>query len=265
MSRIVKLTGATFTQPGLPNIWDPGFLAPNVVGWWMADYQLAVNGSNQVTAWTDQSGLGNTLTNAAPASSLVMTPGSQNGRPMVASPSPSTGGWVTSAAPIPAMNFQVNTPFCVAAAIRRQLTSPSASIEALVSNNQTSTSALRGWMLRIGTGGFADLSLAGASGKLEAHGSTVLQALTPYGILATYDGSGSAAGIQLYLGGVAETMTVVTNTAPGTIVNDVLTCAGTAGNYRDADFIGEALVLNIKPSTAQIASISSYFKRKWGL
>jgi hypothetical protein len=264
MSRAFKLSGVAFTQPGLPSLLDFSFFAPNVVGWWLADYQLTVNGSNQVTGWTDQSGLGNTLTNAAPASSLVVYPGQINGLPAVSAPSVSAPGWVASAAPIPAMNFQSATPFCVVVVLRRQPTNPVATAESIVGNN-FSGAGFAGWQIGIGNQNQVTVTMGGG-GRFAAHGGTNPVAGTLYSVVMTYDGSGSAAGIQLYLNGVAETMTVVTNTAI-TLVNNVFTIGGnnTAGiAYRDADYIGEVAVLNMKPSSGQLASIFAYTKAKWG-
>ena len=140
MSRAFKLSGVTFTATGLPSIYDPSFLAPNLVGWWAADQGLTVNGSNQVTNWNDLSGAGNSLGNPTAANSLVETLAGQNGLPVLSSPtaSPTQGYWVQSAAAITALGFSLTTPFSINVVIKRQ--AAGVVNESLISNNPSAGS-----------------------------------------------------------------------------------------------------------------------------
>lgn len=258
-----------FTATGLPSIWGPSFLAPNLVGWWAADQGLTVNGSNQVTAWNDLSGAGNSLSNSTVADSLVLTANAQNSLPALSAPSsaPANGYWVQSAAAIAAMAFGLLNPFSLHMIIKRQATTGSQlPNETLISNNPSA--AFAGWQLMIGStySNTVRFRITGASGFIDTHGSTALVNGNAYAITVTYDGSGSASGVQIYINGVAETMTVVTNTATGAVANGALEIGGwgtSPNNFRDADFFCEAVVVNAKLTSTQIGLLNSYSVQKW--
>jgi len=264
MPRAFKLSGVTFSQTGLPNLFDPSFLGANLLGWWAADQGVTVNGSNQVTAWNDLSGAGNTLGNATPGSALVYVNPAQNNLPAMAPPNVShtgTGYWLQTPATVPAFNFAGNTPFSLYTVFRRQ-PEPSG-LETILCNNPSI--AFGGWQFFTGNqyGGTMGFKFTSSTGAYLVHGSTVLQTGVAYNIVLTYSGGNTAANLQIYVNGVAETMTVVTNTTLGTITNGPLIVGGYGGNFVDSDYICEAAITNDVLTAAQIASLNTYATQKW--
>lgn len=263
MPRAFKLAGVVFTQSGLPTLFDPSFFGSNLVGWWDASQGLTVNASNQVTNVADYSSGGNALGNATPANSLISTPAAQNGLTMMNAPSLGLYN-VQTAAAVSALNFQLNTPFTVFVVLKRLATIRPH--ELVVANNNSS--GFSGWMIKNGTT-YANkiaLYMAAASGSINVNGSTTLINGNAYNITMTYDGSGHAAGVQFYINGVAETMTINTDTATGAMANLPLCVAGTPStqtNFECQDYIGEVAVINNKISTANIANLQTYALAKW--
>jgi hypothetical protein len=264
--RAVQYPGV-FTGSGFPNIWGPYFLGANLVGWWSGDQGLTANGSNQITAWTDLSGAGNTLGNATPANSLIENVASLNGLPGLAPPTtnPTQEYSVVSTAAITSLGFNLATPYTLSAVIRRQPTGGVQRTNELILSNNTTT-AFAGWQLGTGSTYANTLSLrvTAATGMFLVHGSTALTSGTAYSLIVTYDGSGSAAGLQFYVNGVAETMTVITNTAVGSVTNGPLVVGSGANNsFQNADTIYEVPIFNVKLTAAQITSLNAYFRSKW--
>lgn len=276
MGRAIMLLNTSFPS-GLPSVYSPANLAPNLVGWWAADQQLTANGSNQVTGWNDLSGLGNTLGNGTPANSLVETAVALNGKPGVGAPNTlaTSAFYLTSAAAIPQLNFQTSTPFSIGMIIKRQKCTNigGTQFESLITNNNSTANAIVGWQIMVGSGsltiGGGALSLFFNCGsRCEVHGSTVLIDGVPYFILLTYDGSGSAAGFQFYVNGVAETMTVVAAMVAGAVTNGPLLVGGMPTgdtHFYDADTICEAFIANIKMSPAQITFMGEGMLSKWAV
>lgn len=62
------------------------------------------------------------------------------------------------------------------------------------------------------------LNTTGSAGRV-AHGGTTVDDNVARHVMATYDGSGSSAGIKICVNGVLETMTSVLNTSPGVLSN----------------------------------------------
>jgi hypothetical protein len=200
-------------------------------------------------------------------SSLVETAGVLNSKPALAGPvtAPTQQYSVQSAAAIASMAFGLATPWAVALVIKRQPTTGTQKANEMLICNSTGASFV-GWQIIAGSGNGNKITvkISGASGNYTVYGSTVLVAGTPYVILVTYDGSSSAAGIQIYINGVAETMTVVTNTATGAVTNGVLNIGGGASaNQYDADNFFEAAVMNAVPSTQNRANLFTYLRQKY--
>lgn len=271
MPRAFQFAGITFTKTGLLTLFTPSFLASNLIAWWAADQTLTVNGSNQVTAWTDLSGNGNTLSNATPASSLVETTNVQNALPMVANSAGLTSGieWVQTTAAVTAAAFQSSTPFTLSFVMKRLPPVSAANFPTIIGNNITSSVA--GWFVSTATsitGGVLNsvyFRMTG-SGLLASCGSTPLVSGVPYIVVITYDGLNTTSSLQFYINGVAETMTNITATlTSATVTNGPLTIGGATTNFRNADSIGEVAIFNSKLTTAQIASLSQYMDQRWNV
>ena len=71
--------------------------------------------------------------------------------------------------------------------------------------------------------GFINLDLVNTNGSAgrRVEGSTTISINTWYHVVATYDGSNTAAGIKLYVNGVRETESTIVDTDPGTITNNL--------------------------------------------
>jgi hypothetical protein len=265
MSRAIKLAGVTFTLPGLPSLWDFSFLAPNVVAWFAADQQLTVNGSQQVTNWGDLSGTGNTLGNPTPASSLILQPNALNNLPAVKNPAPgNAAAWVLTTGNGIGTAFGLTTPFSVAGLVTKFAGGTGSNII----NNSTSTGAYTGWRVADGSsgGGFLTFGIACASGLFIAHGSTAFVIGSNYKFIVTYDGSGSAAGVQMYINGGTETMTILNNNGTGAVAPGPLLIGSPAQpNLYTGDAFYEFAVINRVLTAAEIASTNAYFLQKWGL
>jgi hypothetical protein len=263
MARALKLTGVTFTLPNLPNLFDFSFLAPNVVGWWSAEQQMTVNGSNQVTNWVDLTGNGNNLSNATPASSLVLIPGALNGLPGAKQLDATHGYWV-AAAGNPAFSFTPSTPFAMAIVFVKG--PPGGQFEVTFGNGVI-TASFVGWHLTCGTNpGPFQMYMQSSVGLMTAKSTTIPQPGSAYAVLVTYDGSGHNTGIQIYVNGVAETMTPISDTVTGVMTQGPF-CMGTSGvsNVAAINTFCEVAVLNIKPNATQINQIFTYFLQKWGV
>jgi hypothetical protein len=269
MSRAFKLSGVVFTTPGLPSLFDPSFFGANLVGWWAADQGVTANGSSQVTAWSDLSGAGNTLGNATPANSLTLAPASLNNLPALVPPTtaPTQGFFVQSTAAIASMGFNFTTPFTMFTVIKRQPTTGTQKILESYLGNNTSGTSFGGWNLGIGSasGNTVYFNLTGVASATRVHGSTVLVVGTAYEITVTYDGSGSASGFQIYVNGVAETMTVVQTGGTGTPTNGNLIVGGFGGNFEDADYVCEVAIMNAKATSSQLTSLHNYSLAKWNV
>lgn len=270
MPRAFQFAGITFTKSGLLTLFTPANLAANLIAWWAADQSLTVNGSNQITAWSDLSSNGNTLSNSTPASSLVETANVQNSLPMVANPGGITSGigWVQTTAAVTAAAFNSATPFTLAFVIKRLPVVSGANYPVIITNNITTS--VVGWQALVGGVGATVANTVSlwmqSSGVLASCGSTPLVAGVSYVVVITYDGLNTASSIQIYINGVAETMTNThSNLVAGAISNGPLTIGGASSNFRNADSLGEALIFNAKLTSAQISSLNQYMDQRWNV
>lgn len=113
-----------------------------------------------------------------------------------------------------------------------------------------------GWMIDVRGGFFNRIQLglysAGGGSSYRAMGSTIVTNNAWRHVVVTYDGSQNVSGIQMYVDGAAETMTAVSNTSPGALVNVSTIIGARAGtglffNGRQDDirfFTGSVLTLS---------------------
>lgn len=98
-----------------------------------------------------------------------------------------------------------------------------------------------GYSLQLAAGPVLRLDLVHESGvsSCQVAGSTVIAASTNYFVVATYNGSSAPSGIVLYVNGVAETLTTVTDNLTDTIIT---TAALNIGTYDGLDVFWDGLV-----------------------
>ena len=182
------------------------------------------------------------------------------------------------------------TPFSVAIAFRREIINnlTEALIHQMVNHNAY---YYQGWgiFLNFFYGlGAASLwignTFAGVSAsQILVRGSTVLTNGTGYVLIVNYDGSGTAAGVSMYLNGVAETMTVVgdslvTGTIPDTTGFTASVTGGTVattaplsigdswnGGSANSDYFFEWILLDRQMTSLEATNCSSYLNSKWAL
>ena len=93
---------------------------------------------------------------------------------------------------------------------------------------------------------------------IEAQGSTVLVNDKYYVATMTYDGSNAAAGIQLYINGVAESMSTLSNVAITSMTNSLPLIIGSrdGGGVPFAGQISEAMVFSKELTATEVRTVS---------
>jgi len=270
MPRAFRLTGTTFTRPGLPTLFDLSFLAPNVLAWYAADQQVTVDGSSNVLSWGDLTGNGNALLNTSGTNYMKQVLNVQNGKAAVQNPATTNAGtnYLSTASAVASLgSFTSATPFTMVAVIKANAAFARSGQPFGNILRNGNANALSGVQLLIDGLGKVNIMIKGATvGQLGAKGSTTLIVNTPYNIIATYDGSNTVAGIQVYINGVAETMTAAFSTAiVGALAANGPLTVGAIGNLNFAatDYLLEVALLNIKMSAAQIANLDAAWNQKW--
>jgi hypothetical protein len=275
--KLIIPTNSNFTASGLPSIFDPSFLVPNVLGWWALDQSVTIDGSNNVLTIADLSGNGNVMGNpASPSNSLLYIPAGQNGK-AIAQGNPASSAasnrWVQTAAALTAAAFSSITPFTYVIAMRRQAAATAAGLSTLMGN--TVGSSISGAQLQVPqtvannpAPSLVRLNIQGGSTNFRGVGSTALAANMPYTIVATYDGSGAGTGIKIYVNGVLETMTQTGSGTLGAVANSNFELGGPntgQPNFTSADYIFEAVLLNVALTPAQAALMDTYLNGRWAI
>lgn len=236
-----------------------------------------------VIALADQSNTGvPSLVQATTTLTPNLVPASQNGLPVLAA-----SKWVVNSvqpflqAPSAAQNwaFQPNQPFTVAMAFKKNPSSTGGDqsfVNPLVSNLDFNMGSLQGWFLGLKNfvPGFEIVfSLNGGSSFattncINVHGSTALIGGANYTAIASYDGSGHAAGVTLLVNGQGQTNTVVDDALPAAITytntKPTLWTSAVASAGQNADTFFEAIVVNRQLSVIETTSLNSYLRSKWG-
>src|SRR3989338_3424805 len=117
-------------------------------------------------------------------------------------------------------DFERTQSFTLAAWVKR---SSIGTYDIIIQKNINDGSTYRGWAFQITSGNKLHVEILNnnAGGNLvSVDGGTSLSANVWYHALATYDGSSTASGIKMYLNGVLETNTVITNALSATILNN---------------------------------------------
>ena len=102
------------------------------------------------------------------------------------------------------------------------------------------------WLVDVTTGDFLQLGLLSTypTSALQVRGGTTLSASTWYHVAVTYDGSSTPGGVNLYVNGVLETPTTVTNTLTTSILNNLNLYIGCRNN-QDIFFNGSLAEISI--------------------
>lgn len=289
MSTVTKVTILPVTNPN-PNApqltstaFTPAMLGASLVGWLRADAGTTVDSTGvNVTAIADQSNTGvPALVQATTADTPNLIPAAQNGLPTLALTkfvNSSVQPFLQAGSVAQNWAFQPNQPFTVAVAFKKSpVLGPDGSfINALIGQlNWASVSSANGWFLGIerpSPGSGIVFSLNGGSSFattncINVAGSTSLLGGGNYTAIASYDGSGKAAGVSLRVNGQGQTNTVIDDALPATINYAAATPAlwmPNAGGGQNADTFFEAIVVNRQLSIIETTSLNSYLRSKWG-
>jgi hypothetical protein len=221
---------SNWTGPTLA--WRPTALGAGLNLWLKANSGLTLSSAGRASALLDQSSNAYTLGQTASGSQLLYTASAQNGLPGLSNDTYGTTlRDLKSAAYLPAVGYEYNQPFSISFAfvygggVRN-------SYNYLFGHYETATGAAgyRGIIVSIGSSSGVANTIGirlqnTTAAAIQVSGSTVLVAGKCYCCTITYDGSGLAAGLKLYVNGiVAETKTVQKDLlASGTIVSTTAT------------------------------------------
>lgn len=160
--------------------------------------------------------------------------------------------------------FDTKEPFSVTAWINGPLGQDSAIVGKLQQGG-----SYTGWELHVGTG-------AGGSGPgllnvwlINSFGPNYIQVNSPQLVLDdtwhhvafTYDGSGSAAGVRIYVDGQDATGDTTADTLTGTLLNDVELGIGTRQNGANHNFQGSIAEVSSWRATLSAANIGEIFQK----
>lgn len=289
MSTTTKVTILPVTNPN-PNApqltstaWTPTLLGPSLVGWLRADAGVTTDSTGvNVTALADQSNTGvPNLVQATTADTPNLIPASQNGLPTLALSkfvSSSVQPFLQGSSVAANWAFQPNQPFTVAVAFSKSsVVGPDGSlINSLLGQlNWASVGTANGWFLGIKkpTPGIEIVfslnagSSFGTTDAINVAGSATLFGGSSYSAIASYNGSGKAAGVSLFVNGQPQANTVVDDALPAAITYTGTTPAlwmPNSGGGQNADTFFEAIVVNRQLSIIETTSLNSYLRTKWG-
>lgn len=167
------------------------------------------------------------------------------------------GGTGAVASSSTATNFTNATPFSAFSWIE---TSDNSKQQIIVSNAQTSLGT-PGWALEIYQGKATAILANSTAADLYilVQGSTTLSSGEVYQLGMTYDGSGEAAGVVLYVNGTAESPTVLEDNLQGnSFAGNAPPQIGWAASYPSVPFIGtiaDVRIWNLSLTSAQVAAL----------
>ena len=115
------------------------------------------------------------------------------------------------------LNFEKTQAYSLEAWIKTTMSAPGAIIAKMNSANN-----FRGYDMILESGSIEAhlISNWGADDAIKVEANTIVNDGTWHHIIVTYDGSGTAAGLKIYIDGNPETLTVVKDSLTGSTVND---------------------------------------------
>jgi hypothetical protein len=154
-------------------------------------------------------------------------------------------------------NFDGTTAFSVAAWIKTSSTSE----EAFMGTLNASAGNYQGWEIqKRSSGGQLLFFLINnyPTNYVSVYGSTVIDNGSLHYVVATYDGSRTAAGVKLYVDGSLETMTVVSNNLSATSANSLPARFGARNNASD-EYTGVLAFTEIWNSVLTSTQVSTFY------
>lgn len=270
MGKLLTLTDTVFSTSGLPLIApNPSNLfGANLVGWWSVDSGLGLSGSRAVSL-TDRSSSAVTLVQSTSTEELLEITNAKNGLPGLQNDTPGTQGkWLASSAIDTPLNFEYNQPFSVAIAFVCGATREA--YELLI--GQWTTTGSVGWYIDCGSNIGSNPALRCVNTlttkEASAAASNTLVSGTAYSYVFTYDGSGLASGINIYLNGSQQTSTIKNNTLASstlkttgqlTYLNGSQT--GNSGNH----VLLETFVVNRVVTASEVTNADFYTNARYAI
>jgi hypothetical protein len=218
---------------------------------------------NVVSVWTDQSGNGRNASQATFADRGIVRLATQNSLPVVRIDGVDD---FMSAGNISALNFERTDPFTVWAVIRPR----SVAADGVILAKSLNAGTFAGWYaIYEHTGSNIRFLLQQTSAPIYAgiKGSTVIVVDTPYVVICRSTGSGDVTGMSIWINGVAETPTTISNNLSGTIQGAAAVTVGSRDNG-GVPFNGDICECGVFPSSlsnANMLLMSNYLKNKWGV
>lgn len=172
-----------------------------------------------------------------------------------ASPWWNSGASAQAASVVSDLNYSGSTPFTV-----NFWMSIVATANQTICGNTSNSQSDQGWNIGLNATPSVVFSITGATGLLSVTAGAGLNVTNPYMVTVTYDGSKSASGVNIYVGGVLQTPTVNSNTLTvgATTTQPFLVAArsdGTAGAY---DFICFMKTYSYVISGTELAALVTY-------
>lgn len=190
---------------------------------------ITVQPASLISAWPMNEGSGLTLHDVSSNSNNVTIASSSDITWQANAGFPGTTTLWNGVAGAPATsttltNFTGATPFSLSAWIKT-----SATTEQGILSTLNGLGGFQGWEMELTpTTGFLNFFVINSnpSNQIEVHGSTDLIGAGLKYVVATYDGSKTAAGVKLYVNGVLETPTVTTDALTGSAANGIAAHVG---------------------------------------
>jgi hypothetical protein len=203
----IVIAGANFSGKGLPGFLPlnspPVLFGGRLASWFDPTSNLVTSGGG--SSWTDKANHGVMLAGTLP---LIL-----NANGVYSAVRQAPGASLQDVAGMPSfLNFDTNQAFTVSMVYTLLAYQDASQGYAFYHIN----SAEIGWSVNVGRQ--VSLTLRSATGLAAARGGTTLTVGTPYIVQVSYDGSGTAGGIRISINGVAETMTVTSDTLAGSSI-----------------------------------------------
>jgi hypothetical protein len=267
----IRITNATFTRTGLQTLFSPLLaFGSNLITWVRPDVgqvtgTVSGESGTRLLSIADQSGYGNNMTAPSGAEPAYLVPSPS--RPYFVNDGTTERFLEGLTNPFSAPWTQA-TPFTVAAVFKREASGTF--IDILLGAFSSDTN-VRGWFVPFsGATGPIGLSICNVlnSSELRCYGNQGLTVGKTYAVVITYSGSVTAAGINIYVNGVQQTVTASINNIGSSTISSTAPLGIGSNAVNDIYEIndhGETLLLNRVATPAECAALSSYLMGQWGI
>lgn len=243
---------------GSASSWRPTQLSGCVL-WLRADLGITKDGSDKVSAWADQSGAGNNVTQATGTKQPTWVAGALGGQAALSF----DGGDVLASAP---SNWAAYSTISMAMVFVKD----NAAASVAFSHGVPSSSNGLAWWQDVGAAGRYSVAVDSSGATWTQRAASGYSAGTNYVALMTVDTSLAAASeVTLRVNGTAVTLgTLVGGDQSGNLGGvAVAYCIGaqdTTPNFGMSGDIAEVIVCSTAWSASEIASIEAYARRRYG-